>query len=85
MITLLVAILASVLFLAMVFLLIYVGRMPKTQTQRRMNQMIAEAEKERQEALKKARQKAKKEKRRQKSAVKRTVEAGVPDKRLKKR
>ena len=42
-------------------------------------------EKERQEALKKARQKAKKEKRRQKSAVKRTVEAGVPDKRLKKR
>ena len=52
MITLLVAILASVLFLAMVFLLIYVGRMPKTQTQRRMNQMIAEAEKERQEASK---------------------------------
>ena len=50
-------------------------------------------EKERQKALKKARQKAqkkqrqkaKKEKRRQKSAVKRTVAAGVPDKRLKKR
>ena len=45
----LIAILVSALFLAMVFLLIYVGRMPQAQTKRRLNQMIAEADKERQE------------------------------------
>ena len=45
----LIAILVSALFLAMVFLLIYAGRMPQAQTKRRLNQMIAEADKERQE------------------------------------
>ena len=45
----LIAILVSALFLAMIFLLIYAGRMTQAQTKRRLNQMIAEADKERQE------------------------------------
>ncbi len=42
----------SILFLLTVLLLMYAGRMPQTHIQRRMGQMIAEAEKERHEAQK---------------------------------
>ena len=52
MIFILMALLVSILFLLTVLLLMYAGRMPQTHIQRRMGQMIAEAEKERHEAQK---------------------------------
>ena len=48
----LVAFFVSVLFMLTVILIMYAVRMPQTHIQRRMGQMIAEAEKERHEAQK---------------------------------
>ena len=52
----LVAFFVSVLFMLTVILIMYAVRMPQTHIQRRMGQMIAEAEKERHEAQKAAKQ-----------------------------